>query len=143
MRRGALQQGAGNIEAAALAMGELPASFTDHLQQPGGHAVEERPQIRGRGTGPPPAARSAGWAGQRRPISRLKAKVPAKDVVVVELWRGHHPPPPARGAQGLAVQPPEEQEAGVRLAQPGEERRQGGFSAPRWSFQQQALPGWM
>src|SRR6266571_1752295 len=44
---GTLQQRTGNVEPTALAMGELPARLTDYLQQPGGHAVEEWPEIQG------------------------------------------------------------------------------------------------
>ena len=42
---GTLQQGAGDIEPTALAMRELPAGLADDLPQPGGHTVEERPEI--------------------------------------------------------------------------------------------------
>ena len=48
---GTLQQGAGDIEPTALAMGELPAGLTDDLPQPGGHAVEEWPEIQGTAQG--------------------------------------------------------------------------------------------
>jgi hypothetical protein len=44
---GTLQQRASNIEAAALAMRELPAGLADELPHPGGHAVEEGPQLQG------------------------------------------------------------------------------------------------
>jgi len=44
---GPLQQRAGNVEPTALAMGELPTRLTNELPQPGGHAVEEWPEIQG------------------------------------------------------------------------------------------------
>ena len=69
-------------------------------------------------------------------MSRLKAKCPGKDVIVVELGRGHHPPPPARGPERRQIQPVEEEEPGLRLPQPGEQRRQRGLPAAR-----RALPG--
>ena len=60
---GTLQQGAGNVEPTALAMGELPAGLADDLPQPGGHAVEERPEIQGAAQGSrPPASLPAGGA---------------------------------------------------------------------------------
>lgn len=37
---GVLEQSAGNVKAALLAVGELPARVADHLQQTGGHLVE-------------------------------------------------------------------------------------------------------
>ena len=44
---GPLQQRTGNVEPTALAMGELPARLANYLPQPGGHAVEEWPEIQG------------------------------------------------------------------------------------------------
>lgn len=37
---GVLQQGARDVDSAALAMRELPAAFADHLQKAAGHAIE-------------------------------------------------------------------------------------------------------
>ena len=48
---GPLQQRTGNVEPTALAMGELPARLTDDLPQPGGHAVEEWPEVQGAAQG--------------------------------------------------------------------------------------------
>ena len=71
---------------------------------------------------------------------QVEGQGPGKDVVVVELGRGHHPPPPARGPERWQIQPPEEEEPRLRLPQPGEQRRQRGLPAPRRPFQEEALP---
>src|SRR5262249_50113502 len=42
---GALQESARDVEATALSMRELPAGFTHHLVQSGGHSLEQWPQF--------------------------------------------------------------------------------------------------
>src|SRR5262249_17530101 len=94
---GTVEQGAGNIEPAALALRELPAGLTHHLQQTGWHAVEEGPEAKG-------AAQGLGLRqvlGAGRPAAaqeQVEGDGAAKDVVIVELGRSDYAPPPSRRA---------------------------------------------
>ena len=59
----------------------------------------------------------------------------------MELGRGDHPSSPALGPQRLAVEPPEEQEAGLGHAQAAEQGGQGGFAAAGGPFEQEPVAG--
>ncbi len=133
-----LKQGSGHVEPAALAMGQLPAGFADHLQQPRRHAAEEVVE-----------AELAADAFGRLDIRGLRRPAPAhqqvegegfgEHVIFVELGRGHHPSPPSLCPQGLSVEPPEEQESGLGHAQAAEKGGQRGFAATRGAFEQEPV----
>ena len=81
--------------------------------------------------------RPGGPAAAHEQIERQR---PAKDMVVVELRRGHHLPPPARRPERREIQAAEEEEPGLRLPHPGEQGRQCGLPAPRRPFEEEAVP---
>ena len=102
---GVLEQRPGDVEAAPFAVGELPTRLADHLLQPGRHAVEEVPEAE-------LAADGFGLLqifGLRRPAAahqQIEGEGSREDVVLVELRRGHHVPPPALGPRGSAGRGP-------------------------------------
>src|SRR5215470_11775082 len=119
-------------------MGELPARLPDDLPQPVGHAVEEWPEVQGAAQGL--SRRQVFWLGRpAAPQEEVEGQGRGKDVIIVELGRGNHPLAPARGSEGVPVQPSEEEQPRLRLPQPGEQRRQRGLAPSRWTFQQEAL----
>src|SRR6185295_9778134 len=99
---GSLEQGAGDVEPALLAVRELPARLADHLEEPGGHAVEELAQAE-------LAADGLGFlevAGPRRPFAahqEVEGEGVGQDVVLLELRRRHRPPPPAIETERVPV----------------------------------------
>src|SRR5690606_12706911 len=62
-----------------------------------------------------------------------------EDVVVVELRHGGDLAPPAGVAQRVAVEPAQEQHAGARPAQPGQERSEGRLAAAGVALEEDAL----
>ena len=60
-------------------------------------------------------------------------------MVLVELRRGHHPPPPARGPKGLPVEAPEEEETGLRQAQADEKGGEGGLATTGGAFEEDTV----
>ena len=111
---GILQQCAGDVEATALAMRQLPAGLADYLPQPGRHAVEERPesQSAAQGLGSLQVCR-LGWPATAH--EQIEGQGPGKEVIVVELWRSHYSVPPARGPERWQIQTTQEEESGLRL----------------------------
>jgi hypothetical protein len=109
-----LQQRAGDVEPTALAMRKLPAGLADYLPQPGWHAVEEWSKLQS-------AAQRLGspqicWLGwPATPHEQVEGQGPGKEVIVVELWRGHDPVPPARGPERWQIQTTQEKESRLRL----------------------------
>ena len=96
---GTLQQRAGDVEPTALAMRELPAGLADDLPQPGRACGRGAAQIQGAAQGLGRLqVRRLGWPAAAH--EQVEGQGPGKEVIVVELWRGHHPPPPARGPEG-------------------------------------------
>jgi hypothetical protein len=135
---GTLQQRASDVEPTALAMRKLPAGLADYLPQPGGHAVEERPKIQGAVQSfSRLQVRRMGWPAAAH--EKVEGQGSGKNIIVVELWHSHHPPPLSRGPERRQIQTPEE-EARLRLPQPGKQRRQCGLPAPRRPFQEEAIP---
>ena len=118
---GTLQQRTGDVEPTTLAMRELPAGLPNYLPQPGGHAVEERSQIQGAAQG----LSRLQVCRRRWPAAaheQVEGQSSSKDIIVVELWRSHHSPSPARGPERGQIQTPEEEESRLRLSHPGEQR---------------------
>jgi hypothetical protein len=100
-----LQQRSGNVEPTALAMRKLPTSLTDYLPQPGRHTVEEQPKIQGTTQGF--SSLQVCWS--RRPAApheQVEGQGPGKNIIVVELWHGRYPTPPAGGPERWQIQPP-------------------------------------
>ena len=127
---GILQQCAGDVEATALAMRQLPAGLADYLPQPGRHAVEQVAEaefaadsfclLHVGGLGWPAAAQQ-----------QVKGERAGQDVVVMELRSGYNALPPAVGSQGLQVQSSAQEQTGLGKTQTGEEGGKGGFAAAR------------
>jgi len=133
-----LEERAGDVEAAPFTMGELPASLADSLQQSGRHAVKEVPK----------AERAAeGFSllqifGLRRPAAtqqQVEGESFREDVVLVELRRPHHAPPPALGPKRLPVEALEEEETRLRQAQANEKGGEGGLAATGGAFEENAV----
>ena len=97
-----LEKRARDVQAATLAMGELPAGFADRLQHPGGHAFEQFAQTQlGAdylrvgivGKTPNPTAHE-----------QIESKGSGEDVVFMELRSGSDATPPAFGAERMAIE---------------------------------------
>ena len=73
-----------------------------------------------------------GWPAAAH--EQVEGQSPCKNVIVVELWRGYDPAPPARGPERWQIQTTEEKEPRLRLPQPSEQRRQRGLPTPRRPF---------
>ena len=73
-------------------------------------------------------------------MSRLKAKAPGEHVILVELRRRNHPPPPGVCAQRRPIQPVEQQHAGLRRPQAGQQRDERRLPASRWSGEMMRSP---
>ena len=109
-----LQQRAGQEDAAALAVRQLPAGFADLLHHAGGHAVQQvaQPQLVAERVR---LRRSSRGAGQVRPISRLNASVPDRMWfswncgAAVASW--------CQLARACTVEAVQQQQAGIRPAQ--------------------------
>ena len=72
-------------------------------------------------------------------MSRLNAKVSLKHVVLVELRRRDHAPPPAVRAERAPVEAVDQHQAGAGRAQPGDAARPASTCRRRTSLEQQAL----
>ena len=123
-----LEERPGDVEAAPFTMGELPASLADSLQQSGRHAVEKVSKTER-------AAEGFGLLqifGLRRPAAahqQVEGEGFREDVVLVELRRPYHTPPPALGPKRLPVEALEEEETRLRQAQANEEGGESGLTA--------------
>src|SRR5262249_38713419 len=62
-----------------------------------------------------------------------------EDVVLVELWRGHHEAAEAGAAERVAVEAAGEQEALLGRAQPGEDRAERRLAAAGAPFEEEAV----
>jgi hypothetical protein len=60
---------------------------------------------------------------------QVEGERPGKDVIVMELRHGHDPLPPAGDPKRWQIQPTEEEQPGLRLPQPREQRGQRGLAA--------------
>ena len=91
-----LEERPGNVEAAPFAMGELPTRLADQLQHPSRHAVKEVPEaeLAADGFG---LVQIFGRRGPAATHQEVEGEGSREDVVLMELRRGHHLPPPARG----------------------------------------------
>ncbi len=112
-----LEERPGDVEAAPFAMGELPARLADHLQQSGWHAVEEVPEaeLAAEGFGLLQIFRLCRPAAAHQQVEGEGSR---EDVVLVELRRPHHAPPPALGPERLPVESLEEEETRLRARRP-------------------------
>ena len=89
----ALQQRPGDVQTALLTVRELPAGLANHLQEARRHVVEQVAKTDCAAEG----FRLLKIAGQWRPAAahqQVKGEGPGEDMILVELGRGHHPPPP-------------------------------------------------
>ena len=89
-----LQQPTRNVKAAALAVGELPAGFAYHLQQPRGHALDQLAQAELAAN----LFRVLHVTFARRPTAshqQVESERFGQDVVLVELRRRDDAPAPA------------------------------------------------
>jgi hypothetical protein len=131
---GVLEQGPGDVEPAALAVGELPAGLADQLPQPRRHAAEEVIEAE-------LAADVFGCCdirGLRRPApahEQVEGEGFGEHVVFVELGRGHYTSASTLGSQGLSIEPTQEQETGLGHAQAAEQGGQSGFAAAGRPFE--------
>jgi hypothetical protein len=58
---------------------------------------------------------------------QVEGERPGKDVIVMELRHSHHPLPPAGGPKRWQIQPTQEEQPGLRLPQPREQRTASGL----------------
>jgi hypothetical protein len=100
---GALQESAGHVEAATLAVGELPAGLSDHLPQPGRHAVEQVAEAEFTAHN----FRLLHVYGPGRPAAtqqQVEGKRAGQDVIVMKLRGGDDALLPAVSPQSWQVQ---------------------------------------
>ena len=133
-----LEERPGDVEAAPFTMGELPASLADSLQQSGRHAVEKVPKAER-------AAEGFGLLqifGLRRPAAahqQVEGESFREDVVLVELRRPYHAPPPALRPKRLPVEALEEEETRLRQAQANEKGGESGLTATGGAFEEDTV----
>ena len=91
-----LEERPGDVEAAPFAVGELPTRLADQLQHPSRHAVKEVPEaeLAADGFG---LVQIFGLCGPAAAHQEVEGEGSREDVVLMELRRGHHLPPPTRG----------------------------------------------
>ena len=133
-----LEERPGDVEAAPFTMRELPASLADSLQQSGRHAVEEVPKAERTTEG----CSLLQIFGLRRPAAaqqQVEGKGFREDVVLVELRRPYHAPPPALGPKRLPVEALEEEETRLRQAEANEKGGEGGLAATGGAFEEDAV----
>src|ERR1700761_7845402 len=134
----ALEQGAGDEYAAALAMRELPTAFSHHLQYPARHCVEQITEAKFTAQ----QLRFFHIGSRGRPTAshqKIKGQGFGEDVIFVELRSGGDPLAPALGAERMPVQTAGQQESGFGLPHATEKRGKGGFATAGRSFEQHAV----
>jgi len=99
---GVMQECSGDVETAPLTVRQLPACLADHLHHPGWHPVEQIPEAELTANG----VSLLHIVRVRRPApahQQIEGEGFGEDMVLMELWCGYHPPPPALGPERLPV----------------------------------------
>lgn len=137
---GVLEDGAGNVDAAALALGELPAGVAHHFHDAGGHAVEQGAEAEFLADVPG----GFGVAGGQRPVAaheEIELQGGGHDVVFVILGGGGDAAAPGLVADGGGVETLGEEEASGGGAEAGEDVAEGRFAAAGGAFEENAVAG--
>ena len=119
-----LKQGTGNIKTAPFPVGELPSALADHLLETGRHSLQKLPEAQF-------AAHCFSFfnvLGQGGPLpshEQVERECLCKNMILMELGRGHNPLSPFIRADSLTVKALQQKQAGFRDSKSGQNCCQG------------------